>query len=287
MSSGLRRATVTQAEVATQAGCTQRSVLVAFGGSGRISQDLWERILSIAHDLGYRPHAGARELRLGRSRRVPLVQSANPISAWLPQQLLMGLEDGLAAHDRHLAVVRLADADLLADGALPRTLEALGAEGLLLNYDAAVPAGLPRLIERYGIPAVWLNSKHGESNVRPDDRHAGILLAEHLAALGHRRALWCDVTGWHAEIHYYSHDKRWEGYRDRGAELGLETILEAPRQMCSDYGYCDALVTALKRTAATAIATYSPLDASVAMVAVERVQRRVPEHCSVVTVNHD
>jgi len=64
---------ITQSEIAQQLGISQRSVSVAFGGSGRISEQTRRAVLNLASRHGYRPNRLASSLRKGESNSVGVI----------------------------------------------------------------------------------------------------------------------------------------------------------------------------------------------------------------------
>lgn len=90
-------------EVARAANVSQSTVSLVLSGraAGRVSPATQERVRRIAKELGYRPHAAARSLRLGRSGLLLLVvpDVQNPFFA----RVLDGAEQ--AAHENECSVV--------------------------------------------------------------------------------------------------------------------------------------------------------------------------------------
>lgn len=67
-------------DVAESAGVSTATVSLALAGDPRISPSTRDRVLGVARELGYRPHAGARSLRTDATRALGLVVGdvANP-----------------------------------------------------------------------------------------------------------------------------------------------------------------------------------------------------------------
>ena len=64
---------ITQQEIATKLGISQRSVSVAFGGNGRIGEKTRRAILKTAEAHGYRPNRLASSLRTGQTGSIGVV----------------------------------------------------------------------------------------------------------------------------------------------------------------------------------------------------------------------
>ena len=88
---------VTQTELAKQLGISQRSVSVAFGGAGRISERTRQSVLRAAEEMGYRPNRLASSLRKGQTGSVGVVWGfVNPWTG--DSEIGMGVLQRLQGH---------------------------------------------------------------------------------------------------------------------------------------------------------------------------------------------
>ncbi|GGO30398.1 LacI family DNA-binding transcriptional regulator [Deinococcus humi] len=173
---------VTSLNVARLAGVERSTVSLVLNGKamGRVTPAVQALVWQAANQLGYRPNAAARTLRLGEPRAVALVvpQAVNPFFA----PVLHGAT--VEARRRGYAVV-LIDAE--DDGAwherLLDTLSRQSVSGLLLWSaldDTTLGAWRDRIVlvedTRSGVPSVLLDVESGTRQV-----------ASHLLKLGHRR----------------------------------------------------------------------------------------------------
>ncbi len=184
-------ARVTLKTVAAAVGVSPATVSNAYNRPDQLSAELRERILAVAADLGFTgPDAAGRALRTGRSGAVGVLLTGH-LSYAFSDPYAVGLFAGLASaverttsivllplpHDEHgepdLSVVRSASIDALALLSLPATHPAA---------DLARARGISLVTtDRVDDPdASW---------VAIDDRRTGVLVGEHLAALGHRQVL--------------------------------------------------------------------------------------------------
>lgn len=183
-----------------------------------------ERVLSSARTLGYRPNASARATRSGRFGSIALLQSSQPMRSVLPAEMLAGIQAALGTHNLNMMLADMPDSKLTDDRFVPQILRQLSVDGLLVNYNMAVPQRLIELIARYKLPAIWLNAELPNDCLRPDDFAAGRLLARRLIELGHRRIAYVDyVFGSNDSldmIHYSTRD-RLAGCQEGMREAGL------------------------------------------------------------------
>jgi LacI family transcriptional regulator len=215
-----RTTPVTTRDIARIVGVSQPVVSkVLNGGNGNVgaSAKTCARVLKAARDLGYRSNTAARAMRTGRFGCAALLLGTHQSKSAMPMSLFHGLVDALAKHGMHLVAAKLPDAKLVATGVVPQLLTELFADGLLINYNAKIPAALIKLIQSYRLPAVWINSVHPVDCVYPDDQAAGRGLTEMLLGAGHRRVVFLNSDGtWH-----YSAAARRQGYVEAMTAAGV------------------------------------------------------------------
>lgn len=210
---------VTIKDVAVEAGVSDMSVSNAFSGKGRLGSDTRERILSTARRLGYRPNAASRAIRRGRFSAIGVLDSADVTTSGIGIGILHGVETEARKHDMHLVSGRLPDEKLTSPDSMPRLLREWAADGLLVGYATNIPPRMVQLIERYAMPAVWVNALLERDCVRPDDFGGARQATEHLLEQGYRRiAYYGETTGPH-----YSTPHRYDGYLAAMEASGLET----------------------------------------------------------------
>jgi len=176
---------VTIADVASAAGVSKTAVSFAFNNPDRLGQTTLERVLGVAHELGYTPHPAARALSMRRSGTIGVLIPqglstvfANPFFS----ELIQGLGEGCEEHDLTLLLVPPLDGSL--EGAIRQA-----------SVDGFISLGLTpddralEVLDRIGIPTVQVDSvasaEHPAVNV--DDAGGAEAAARHLLGLGHRR----------------------------------------------------------------------------------------------------
>jgi len=182
---------VTLKTVAAEVGVSPATVSNAYNRPDQLSAELRSRILAVAAELGFTgPDAAGRALRTGRSGAVGVLLTGH-LSYAFSDPYAVGLFAGLASAvegttsivllplplDEHgepdLSVVRRANIDALA----------------LLSLPATHPVA--DLARARGISVVTTDplDDPDASWVAIDDRRTGVLVGEHLAALGHADVL--------------------------------------------------------------------------------------------------
>lgn len=206
----------TLADVARLAGVAKSTASRALSNPGRISEKTAARILEAAAELNYLSHGIARALSTRSTRTVGAVIPTldNAIYAVSTHSLEQRLQKA-----GYMLLVASHEFDLEAE---IRALEALLSRGA----DAIVLVGHTHrkrafeLLARANVPYVltWNYRKGGHPCVGFDNHEAGVLIADHLIALGHRRiAMVAGITR--------DNDRaaaRVRGVRDRLERAGLK-----------------------------------------------------------------
>ncbi len=183
-----------------------------------------DNIRRLAREMGYYPNAAARSTRTGRFKSVALLLSMDRAYSELPPGLLGGLQRALQERDLHMVVASMPDEQLVNEQYVPRILRELSSDGLLINYNAAIPPRMIKLVTEHRLPAIWINSKQDMNCVYPDDRGGAILATEHLLGLGHRRISYVDFTNEPGTLVHYSAEDRYAGYVAAMTHAGLESL---------------------------------------------------------------
>jgi LacI family transcriptional regulator len=221
---------ITQAEIASRVGISKIAVSYALRGSKKVSAETRRRVEKAAEELGYRANAGARAIRTGRFGSIALLLARHKFVSNLPSALLAGIESTVSESDYNLLLARLPDEQLTREGFLPKLLREQAADGLLINYTYKIPPKMIRLIRRYDLPAVWINSKQPADCVYPDDADAAERATAHLIARGHRRIAYIDYAypaDQLRDAHYSARDRE-AGYLSAMKQAGLRATVLRP-----------------------------------------------------------
>jgi LacI family transcriptional regulator len=187
------------------------------GDGGTTSRAVRERVRLVAERLGHQAPPGTRLL---------LVQSRTPYFSFLPQPLFQGLVDGARTAGCRMELAVMPDERLDNEAGLLALLHETGANGLLINYQHNYPRALPDLVERLGIPTMWINSLHRHDCVMPGDFDGAVTLTRHLLALGHRRIAYADLTNdFTGHSLHHSCLERLDGYKQAMVEAGCGPLL--------------------------------------------------------------
>jgi LacI family transcriptional regulator len=270
---------ITQKDIAAKLGVSNQLVSYALNGTGTVSDQMRQRIVATAAELGYRPNTSARVMKTGRFGCVGILMSTIRNRSSVQSLLMEGIHDELALHDQHLMLVKSPDEPLTDEAAMPRLLREWMVDGLLVAFNLSTPPGMIETIRRHNIPSIWLNSDQEIDCVRPNDEAASYDAARHLQELGHRRIAY--VTHWQSTHYSVAHRER--GYRRAMREAGLKAQIlklnveeSRARQLEASLRWLDS------PERPTAMTFYSTEMASIAFYAAERLSLRIPQDISLI-----
>lgn len=169
---------VTARHLAERIGVAISTISRAFDQDSRISDELRQRILDMAEELGYRPNAIARSLNQRRSKIVALVMGdmANPFYPELLEALSLRLR--LTGRQLLLFVVsRGNDADELMPQLLQYQVDAV------VVTAARLSSRMSELCSRQGVPVVFMNRRVDDPTVWSvccNNERMGMAVAEYL-----------------------------------------------------------------------------------------------------------
>ena len=281
---GIRILAVTIKDIAHQCGVSRQSVSYALTGTGRLAPQTRERILHAARGLGYRPNSIARTMRTGRFGSATLLLSAQMPTGFLPDPLLQGIHDSLQARDMHLAIARLADGQLANPANAPKLIREWSSDGLLVHLAQEMPAALPELLERYGIPAIWIDAHRDADCIYPDNAAAAEDATARLIELGHQRIALSAYGEPNEPLCPNTAGLRRIGYERAMRNAGYEPIIFGGDQPVPTHQAIDFTISWLSRNdRPTAVITCGHKEMVAVMRAAGVVGLRIPQDLSVVS----
>jgi LacI family transcriptional regulator len=152
-----------------------------FNDSARVSEKTRKKVLDVAMELGYQPHASARSLA---RRRTEIVSAVIPmITNYFFAEVLRGVQDRMAETDFDLLVFSARTLDEV-EIQLERALHRGRSAGVLL-FSTPLMNGMVERLSHSGQPVVLVDSFHPSfDSISTDNRRGGELAAEHLIGIG-------------------------------------------------------------------------------------------------------
>lgn len=272
---------VTIADVASAAGVSKTAVSFAFNNPGRLGQATLERVLGVAHDLGYAPHPAARALSMRRSGTIGVLIPqrlsavfANPFMG----ELIQGLGELCEEHDLTMLLVPP------LDGSLEGAIRQASVDGFislgLVPGDRAI-----EVLDALGVPAVLIDSEdsHEHPVVNVDDRGGAEAAAKHLLELGHRQLAVVVLPPARAEMSYTpTSRRRLAGYNAaiEAADAPTPHLVTAGTSVAAGSRAFESLPRG--KRSPTGVLVMSDMAAIGVITAAKAAGMRVPEDLSVV-----
>ncbi|GAA0180999.1 LacI family DNA-binding transcriptional regulator [Clostridium sediminicola] len=219
---------VTSMDVARLAGVSQTSVSRVFNphASRKPKEEIREKVLRAAEELGYKPNAIARSLISKRTDIIAIVMGAKIGSFY--SQILNKFIDKIQKNGMQILVFNIEPEDNI-DNIIERVLQ-YQVDGLVIT-GGALSSDRANECERRGVPVVIFNRRVSEINVSQvycDDFTASKEVADYLLNTGHKK--FSCITG---QKHLTATIHRENGFLKRLKERGInECILEH-----GDYSY--------------------------------------------------
>jgi len=185
----MKRPTI--ADVAKRAGVTKAAVSFALNDQPGVSESTRQRVLAIAHELGFQPSSAARALSDGRAGAFGLVID-RPASTLSVEPFFIKLIAGIQAELslRHVSLLFTLAEDQAAEIELYRSWWAQHRVDGVFLVDLQLRDKRVAVLRDLRMPAVVFGSPKGSGSlpaIWQDDMAATRTVVDHLVSLGHRR----------------------------------------------------------------------------------------------------
>lgn len=237
----------TSAEVARRAGVSRTTVSFVLNGvrNQGISQATREKVLAVAEEIGYVPHAAARSLAGGATGTVALVvpQVAHLYDDAFLAQLVASVNEQCFRHGLKL-LIESTEGPGREPGSFVQLVRSRRIDGLIVAHLRAAELDHLRSLRDQGIPLVVfgsdLHTSEPHQTMGDDTAHSARMAVRHLIALGHQRIAYLSYArpeyrsvnqrelGWRTalEEHGLPADPAWVAYADISAQSGYEATRE-------------------------------------------------------------
>lgn len=253
-------------DVAARSGVSVATVSRVFNQKGPVREDTVRRVMDVAGELQYVPHAGARSLSTRSTRTIGVLLP--DLHGEFFSEVIRGIDVAARQRGYHI-LVSGSHSDAEEMSAMLRTLRGR-VDGLVVM---SPDLGLGPLSRALGNePVVLLNTAaSGRRTIRIDNCDGARTMTEHLLALGHRRIAF--ITG--PERNADAAERR-RGYRD-GLSSRVSKSIEIGGDFTEDSGYRAVSLILANLPQPTAIFAANDAMAIGALHALREAQIRVPE----------
>ena len=177
---------VTSLDVAKKIGVSQSAVSRVFTPGASVSNEMEDRVLRAANELGYRPNMLARSLNTGKSRIIGLVVSY--LDNQFYPNVLESLSSKLQESGYHILIFIASNDTKNLDQVLNEILD-YQVDGIIMA-SVELSSVISKKIDSAGIPVILLNRSLDNmrfSSVTSNNYNGGKLIANFLIKGGHRK----------------------------------------------------------------------------------------------------
>lgn len=173
-------------DIARSAGVSHSTVSRALAGSPLVKEETKQRIVRIAGEMGYTPHALARSLVTRRTQTIGVVVTT--IADPFVSEVVRGIEETGQSFGYNVILCN-SNAEPKRELAAVKALREKRVDGIIVTASRVGELYLPRL-QDFDVPIVLVNSQQTGPyvhSIATDDEFGGQMATEHLIGLGHRR----------------------------------------------------------------------------------------------------
>lgn len=259
-------------DVAARAGVSVATVSRVFNQKGPIREETVRRVMDVAGELQYIPHAGARSLSTRSTRTIGVVLP--DLHGEFFSEVIRGIDLAARESGYHL-LLSGSHADREEMRAVVQAVRGM-VDGLIVmspDLDASALLGeLPA-----GIPSVLLNAKvDGRPSITIDNAGGARGVVRHLASLGHRHIAFIGGPAKNADA-----EQRRRGFRAGVKTHGIRG-LEMHGDFTEDSGYEAGKAIAAMKPRPTAVFAANDSMAIGALSAFRDARVRVPDQIALV-----
>ena len=222
-----KRATIK--DIARVAGVSTATVSQALRPSAnsniKLQEETIERVKSVALQLNYRPHSGARSIRSKQFGTLGYFVAKNGLFTHTPAGYMAGVHDAAEANAYRITLIRLPHRMDELPGTLPSVFTEHNLDALVIESYSEITDRIHGALQNSDFPVIYLNDKHEFNSVYVDDMEGARMLVKHMLSKGHKRLCFVlrRTTGFKGkieEMHHSSKD-RMVGYQQEMQRQGL------------------------------------------------------------------
>jgi LacI family transcriptional regulator len=263
---------ITIRDVAAKAGVSVATVSRVFNHKGPIREDTIRRVMDVAGEMQYVPHAGARSLSTRSTRTIGVVLP--DLHGEFFSEVIRGIDLAARQHGYHL-LLSGSHSDRDEMRAVVQAVRGL-VDGLIVMSPDLEPSTLLADLPS-GIDVVMLNSRvEGRASITVNNSGGARDVVRHLHALGHKRIAF--IAG---PPHNADAEQRRRGFRTATRAAGIEAF-ELPGFFTETSGHEAAQQILAMRSRPSAVFAANDSMAIGALSAFRDAGLRVPEDVAIV-----
>jgi DNA-binding LacI/PurR family transcriptional regulator len=271
-------------DVAKQAGVSMKTVSRVVNEEKNVADETRQRVLRVIEEIGYVPHIQAQRLASGRARSIMLhypLSNPNLLSNLIEMNFITGVALGAAEEEYYFGLMT----GPLTSGGLKRLCRSAQADGLIL-MQIAMQDWRVELLRENDYPFVMIGrceNNDGLNFVDLDFENAVVEAVAHLIDLGHQQIGFLTFPQEWRVKGVGSAVRAMQGFKSavtrfnctplyRESDLGVKRAYSAAKSLLEENSHITAFVTVHNTLAVGAI------------TALQEMNRKVPDDCSIMGV---
>lgn len=227
-----KRATIK--DIARIAGVSTASVSQALrpraSSNIKLQAETIERVKSVAVQLNYRPHSGARSIRSKQFGTLGYFVAKEGLYMHTPAGYMAGVHDAAEEMGNRITLIRLPHRLEEIRDTIPTVFTEHNLDALVIESYSEISERIHLLLRDINLPVIYLNDKHEMNSVYVDDSAGSITLTEHLLSKGYKDICFLLRQNLNAsdrveDMHHSAMD-RLHGYRKCMQENGLNPVVK-------------------------------------------------------------
>ena len=183
-----KRATIK--DIARIAGVSTASVSQALRPSSKsnikLQQDTIDRVKSVAVQLNYRPHSGARSIRSKHFGTLGYFIAKEGLFTHTPAGYMAGVHDAAEEVDYRITLIRLPHRLEEIRDTIPSVFSEHNLDALVIESYSEISEQIHNRLSDMNLPVIYLNDRHEKNSVYVDDAYGSELLTQYMIDRGYQ-----------------------------------------------------------------------------------------------------
>lgn len=195
----------------------------------KLQDETIERVKSVAKQLNYRPHSGARSIRSKHFGTLGYFVAKNGLFVHTPVGYMAGVHDAAEANAYRITHIRLPHRMDELSGTLPSVFTEHNLDALVIESYSEMADRIHDALKDSDFPVIYLNDRHEFNSVYADDVEGSRLIVRHMLSKGYRNLCFVlrrnlGFTGRIEDMHHSSKDRIF-GFNEELQANGLKGAL--------------------------------------------------------------
>lgn len=252
----------------------------------KLKPETIERVRTYAHQLNYRPHAGASSIRSRHFSNIGYLIAKNDPEGIEPTAVQFGIHDAALEHNFRMTMIRIPSLEARSRESISRVFQESHLDALIvLDYAHNLPESYNRVLNGAEFPIIYINTRQETQSIYINNEKGIELLTEHLITQGYENILFFKKNNESLSPTSKHFQERYLSYQKSLTKAGLQP---KPAWIMESMGE-DATLHLLKNKSERpeAIIAYSDADAAALCKLAYQAQLRIPDDIAITGFGND